>query len=1107
MIWYLLYPFRGTTEPPVLSAQHPIRWSFHRLGTLVARHWLASIIFSVAVAVSLCYPCVFLYSNPAAGFGSGIPHHVWASARLFENATEVTPDVEVRQVWVHGNYMGAVKQDVLLEALEIQNALIRTGFGTPKQRGVSEVQATDDELADLADGFTACGYVPTDPLTWGFHSPLIYWNCSSKLVESDRDLLKTINEQAHRKSYMNLTLRPTSVFAGKSFVKNNISAADALVVTLFDLAGSDAGLEWDRRLQILSSETPSRRQWYLPYGRSQLYEFEFKQMSWNDGVVLLLCYTLMAFYVIWSLRKTRAVKSTLGLGITILTELTVYPFVVLTIGLENMFRLMNEVVSTPATMPTVQRIANSLGNVGHLSLAVAAQNLFLLWFLSKLVAPSVVAFCAFAAIALIVDFLFHLVFFVAVLSVDVQRLELQDSLDRINISTKRTKSPLRPERQTWTRALRQGRLPITTRVAGTAVSVCFVMALNWHFFDNMTLLQMLRSLRFGRMEQQNYFFSSASLPPINQRRTPAAWLRMQDHHTAEEVIQFVKPKAPSFLARIHQPVAVVLSGSDRSGAPERSESMVLLIHDILDEHLIPFALTIVVIVALTTILMNYLLWNELTEIDEEDEDEQEELLHVGRLSRVHEHDIIKISPKGRHCVTISSDRIAAVHVFDIRKVTYVTHLIRTASLAAPLWPIVSVALSDSAEWLALFAKDGRIGLWNIAQRRFSNIVETSLKDQSTSLFSFLPHQSEELSLVILTSDGWLAEITINAHVSISSLRILEDSIAYACFISDHKQQLRIACSTKSGSALLLQKDSSRHWITEDLYELVHEPINTRNPVIKTLLRIPSLGLFASAGNRTVRFYDASTYAIAGEVTVLPLMRKGSLRVLHSIRRECPSCRSLAVHSLALVYADAETEDCVMRKYTLDREATSLICLSVPDARKSNCNTLYDALPQMQIVENPGTWDVTGVEAVIGIRKSEATKAAYNDAEGDIAISSASDANRRSPNQHFRRGSRARARRQARLSARSRSSRVESPPTPQTDVDNSALEDWELWMLSTSSELHTQPLPSTITTCQPVGFGHREHEQLYAVSPGPVKKLGKRSVAIALANTLLTVTVG
>ena len=85
-------------------------------------------------------------------------------------------------------------------------------------------------------------------------------------------------------------------------------------------------------------------------------------------------------------------------------------------------------------MPPHQRIGNALGEVGHLSLAVAVQNLGLIWLCSRLVTPWVADFCIFAAVTLVFDFVYHLTFFVAVLSVDVQRMELSDSLERVDVS-------------------------------------------------------------------------------------------------------------------------------------------------------------------------------------------------------------------------------------------------------------------------------------------------------------------------------------------------------------------------------------------------------------------------------------------------------------------------------------------------------------------------------------------------------------------------------------------------------------------------------------------------------------------------------------------------
>ena len=109
----------------------------------------------------------------------------------------------------------------------------------------------------------------------------------------------------------------------------------------------------------------------------------------------------------------------------------VYPFVVFVIGLENMFRLINAVLATRAGKSTTDRISSALGDVGFLSSVAVVTDLGILGLLAQFSFPAVREFCLFAAVALVMDFILHLTFFLAALSVDVRRLELQDSIDRL----------------------------------------------------------------------------------------------------------------------------------------------------------------------------------------------------------------------------------------------------------------------------------------------------------------------------------------------------------------------------------------------------------------------------------------------------------------------------------------------------------------------------------------------------------------------------------------------------------------------------------------------------------------------------------------------------
>jgi hypothetical protein len=303
MIWYLLYPLRGTTEPPRLPPSHPLRRAFQAHGTATARHWLLSLVLTITISVLLCYQAVFQKDSAAAASLRNLPKHVWTSTTEIDGARPA--DVVVRQVWVHGDYMRAIELPVLREAMHVQDALIGSGFGDDEGR------VSLDDRGCLA---TAAGQ------RWGWHSPLMYWDCSPGALEHDQDLLSTINARTTSKSALNITLRPSGVFAGKTFSNTKLSAADALVITLFDQTSSGLGDVWDTRSRLLAQQDlpdwtvfPSNGQ----VTRSRLYEFRFRPMTLSDDLLLAASYLVTVAYVVWRMMQLRAVKSWFGLLVTI----------------------------------------------------------------------------------------------------------------------------------------------------------------------------------------------------------------------------------------------------------------------------------------------------------------------------------------------------------------------------------------------------------------------------------------------------------------------------------------------------------------------------------------------------------------------------------------------------------------------------------------------------------------------------------------------------------------------------------------------------------------------------------------------------------------------
>lgn len=392
MLWYLLSPIRRSTAPPRLPVNHPIRRAFYRHGKTTAQHWLIVMLVAVAIAMGFSYPSIFLAEGPTAGHAA-YPHQAWTMARAIEDGN-TTIDVELRQIWIHGSYMEALDKRVLQKALKIQQSLL-----------------IDDTLGETIPALSDS--LRTGILDRGYHSPLMYWNSSAQVLEADLDVLKTINTQKSGYSSLNVALRPASVLAGKRFKRSQLLAADALVITLMNQYEDDAGSRWQEKMKHLTQEACRNCALFPPDGHitsHRVYEFSFTPLSLKGHLALGFAYGCMAVYVLVSFRRMKAFHSRFGLVITAITQMTcsilasfticgilkinlstipknAYPFVVLVLGVENMFRLINAVLAYPPTMATELRIANALGDIGPLSVAAAAQNLAILSLLSTVVSP------------------------------------------------------------------------------------------------------------------------------------------------------------------------------------------------------------------------------------------------------------------------------------------------------------------------------------------------------------------------------------------------------------------------------------------------------------------------------------------------------------------------------------------------------------------------------------------------------------------------------------------------------------------------------------------------------------------------------------------------
>lgn len=745
-------------------------------------------------------------------------------------------------------------------------------------------------------------------------------------------------------------------------------------------------------------------------------------------------------------------------------------------------------------MPPHQRIGHAVGEVGHHSLAVAGQNLAIIYLCSRIVTPWVADFCVFAAVTLVLDLVYHLTFFVAVLSVDVQRLELLDSLERVEQS-KASKAG-RSERQSWLTALRQGALPFSTRFAGSVAILSIILAVNWHFFDGngqQLSVQMVKEKIFKR-QRRSREPSLWSPPPINQARTPADWLTIQDHNTARELFSFIKPNDHSFIARIYDPLLIVLKGADGRDTSLKQTSLLEGLRHFTREHAFPAALIVVFLFAGVTLLMNYLLWTGLPE-GIEDEDDEEANLVVKTLPTSQSLDIVRLasSPKG-HLVSISLDRSTSIWLPG--RSGFVQSTLQTASTKPKLWPITACAIDESGNVLALCTDKGQIGLWSLAASRFSTLQAVGLRGQVPILFTFaiVPGTDyDTFSLLIVTPDGYLTQLETQAGMH-QTKKICATPISCAKLYTCAKGILSLIFVSKA-QVHILPLTGESGGTSEVVAGLDPGPPPDSNPSkIRCIEAVPSLGLIFALRDEEAEIFDFNSRVL---IHAFPIghVRAHSFRVLHSARRQC-SCGAPAVHSLSVAYAEQETDHLIMQTFTLDDTTTSFMCLGKPSENETHkCQGLSQAKEAVYYVEPAGVWESTNALSVVGIRRCVQSPTPSSSASGVDYASPEPSALASALKQRAARSSTS----SGLLTTLDSAFHTRHPPASPTDTEN-----WEAWTLSATGEFRSRPLVSDSDDNVDELLAD---DQLFVAAPGPITRLGKKSVAVGFGNTVKILTLG
>ncbi|KAI1326826.1 sterol-sensing domain of SREBP cleavage-activation-domain-containing protein [Xylariaceae sp. FL0255] len=1100
MIWYLLYPFRGTTEAPVLRPNHPLRSAFTRYGKYAASHVLSTLVISVAVASFLIYPFPFLYTTADFTDGSSsLPHHVWTDAQPLGDKAAHEPDVIMRSIWVHGSYFQALDKDVLLGALELQDELLGSTIDfsprlQPADLELPPSEPTQDLTLKQRDSLHVINGLTNQ--SWFFHSPLQYWSCSADLIRRDQHILATVNQKKHQPTSVNVTLRHSIVFSGKRFEDRHLMAADALVITLIHLKDSPVGRLWQERAEALAQSMTHKWRVIAPEnGRSsQLYEFQFRLMSTVDAITLGLAYSLVMIYFLFSLSKLRAVKSKIGLMVTVVVQIALsiissfticaifkidlsriprfgYPVVIFSMSLENIFRLINAVILTPSTDSTSNRIGHAFGETAHTALASVGQNLLILWGLSGVVSSGVSAFCTFAAIALVFDFFYLSTFFLSVLSVDVRRTELNEALAKASLHRSHRPASETQPRQTWIDSMLQGKIAISTRIAGTVVMVGFVLVAQWHFFENESIMRVLRRLvgMTPKLTESNLSSRRSSLLiDVHQARSPTSWLRMQDHETAREVINVIRPDAYSYMARVFDPYIFVLNGSDRMlSTHERLLSPA--VYDFVRHQIAPFLVTILVVSAAVRLLMNYLLWDELSESADIDSIKEEPLLSVKNLSGGHHLDVALLAASSAgHLVSVGLDRI--VRIWNVKH-GGCSYVLGDDKDSPPIsFPILAMCIEDESHWLALLTID-RVLLWNLRDLRWGPSIQVEPHRHKPEVFFFGNDDCVNIPpLILVRRDGVITELRTAVGQSSSYFITGESVVASVDALAEKAFPPKVMASTRDGHV---------HLVTQDGYDWVSSAVKIRQPQLKerefiSIQALPELSFFLIIRSQTVDLVDSQTQRAIYTFRVDPIQPK-SLKAFHSRPRKM-RCGSVALWSFTIAYLNAYTRDLVVQTYSPQNEDESLCFCDPESPTRKTCCPWQRAKETRRVIKNPGVWQALPSGIMVGVRrKTPHTPSSNGYAHHPQPLSQSSG-----------------------LRNRRFGSRITAPPTP--PPEQQVADDWEVW---TFSYFGSQDTWETVPLC----LDTEDDGHLFVTHLGPMANVGSSSVAVGLSNVVKVITVG
>ncbi|KAJ7771584.1 sterol regulatory element binding protein cleavage-activating protein [Mycena metata] len=738
---------------------------FLQFGLHCATHQIRIILVSGVVITSLFYPALALYSSSGPEFLSVLdvtrsqyPQdlvNVWAgydSLRVLEDAVslaktrascEGNSTLRVERILIQSPFDGAVNHQILQSTLELERRI------------------DDLEVPCLKRADGTCFVL----------SPLAFWRHDEDTLRSDPSILDTL--LSRNISVAGVPITPQMVLAGRGsdsphVVGTNFDYATFLALTYFfpnsDCLGSAEHVAWLKAVDEASQNAPRTAQMQEPTLIALEYdESRSRSRGWTAiSALICLAYSAFVVYVLWLVRSMDAVHSRIGITFTALVEIAVstitsvsvcalvgfkvtmvpwelLPIVIVFVGAENMFNLVDAVGKTSVTLSVKQRIAQGLSHAGTSNTLKVVSYNAILGVIAVFAAGAIRQFCVFAVVVLVAHWFLAHTFFVAVLSIDMQRLEL-DELIRQNPSLGLAVPP-----------------PITREVMSkksrSPWEKLVLMVLHGRATKNISLLMLLAIT--GTL----YYTTYPTEPHLPMEEVQRALTRTNYTSTlphqpspAWNVWKTLNPSEKTLHLRIEAPVVLTLRSDSHSTDTPTSHRP-----QILSMRVLSWMLKIVVlpITATITVLYGLLLYllkdTELLEaqrnrpdidspevVEEEDAGAFEGRISFSTLPRAFASDValIATSQDGGLVVSVGMQNEVTIwrmpsRVHVLIDVTDV--LLGSASTSSAPSTLTCVAVDAGGGYCAVGTGAGNIAVWSIGKHSVHPLPLLSLTNSSAAV--------------------------------------------------------------------------------------------------------------------------------------------------------------------------------------------------------------------------------------------------------------------------------------------------------------------------------------------------------------------------------------